>query len=294
MQDKQPTSSPSARLLAVSPVSDEDTQALPVKALEPAINFYQSVLGFSVIHRAATIAMLSRDGVEIGLMVRRDHDPRRAGSLAFKIDDLETMHREMEQSGGRPGEFGTDEWGGQSHRNFFLREDEDGYCYCFYQPLLNTLNDAQWPDVLQGLKRSDFSRLEAFFTPDFTPEGARSRILEWYEQGAFDNAEFFLRKGVDVAAGTGTGLSAFHWAANRGNLATVKLLLEHHSPLEMKNRYGGTVLSGTLWSALHERLRADHLPIIEALLAAGAHVEPDWQPELAELRRRAGTNDEKE
>lgn len=171
---------------------------------------------------------------------------------------------------------------------------------------MNMTNDEEWLGALQGLKQGDFSWLEPCFTPDFTAEGARCRIIEWYEQGAFEGepqalaealtcacflgrtgiAAYFLQRGVDVSAGTATGLSAFHWAANRGNLATVKLLIEHHAPLEMKNSYGGTVLSGTLWAVFHEKQRPDHFPIIEALLAAGAQVEPDWQRWIDELRER--------
>ena len=167
-------------------------------------------------------------------------------------------------------------------------------------------DDSRWRNALQGLTRGDFSRLEPLFTPDFTPQGERCRIIEWFEQGAFDNepqalaealtcacflgrtgiAEFFLDRGVDPLAGTGTGLSAFHWATNRGNLETVKLLIKRNVPLEQENSYGGTVLGGTLWAAFHEP-RADHLPIIEALLAAGAAVEPDWQPDIETLRQRA-------
>jgi lactoylglutathione lyase len=123
-----------ARLIAVGPVSDEDTMALPVKALDPAIAFYQTVLGFSVVRRDTLAATIGRDEVRIGLVVQGDHDPGRAGSLAMEVDDLEAMHRELERAGGRPGEFGVDEWNGRSHRTFFLREDENGYCYCFYHP----------------------------------------------------------------------------------------------------------------------------------------------------------------
>jgi len=74
----------------------------------------------------------------------------------------------------------------------------------------------------------------------------KCRIVEWYEKGYFDNepkalaealtcscflgrtsvADFLLTEGVDPAQGTSTGLSAFHWAANRGNLDTVKLLIQ--------------------------------------------------------------------
>jgi hypothetical protein len=55
----------------------------------------------------------------------------------------------------------------------------------------------------------------------------------------------------------------------------------------VRNSYGGTAPSGTLCAAFHEKQRPDHLPIIEALLTAGAQVEPDWQQEIAELRSRA-------
>jgi hypothetical protein len=171
---------------------------------------------------------------------------------------------------------------------------------------MNTSGDSQWRDALQGLMRGDFSHLEPLFTPDFTATGERCRIVKWYEKGAFENepqalaeaftcacflgrtgiADFLLTRGVDPMAGTSTGLSGFHWASNRGNLETVKLLIKRKAPLEQQNSYGGTVLGGTLWAAFNEP-RTDHLCIIEALLAAGAQVELDWQPDIEELRRRA-------
>lgn len=123
------------RLIAAYPVSDEDPTALPVKALDPAIGFYQKILGFSVVDRDEARVTLGRDDVTIGLIVERDHEPGRAGSLAIEVDDLEAMHRELDLSGGRPGEFGTDEWNDRTHRTFFLRENENGYCYCFFHPL---------------------------------------------------------------------------------------------------------------------------------------------------------------
>lgn len=169
---------------------------------------------------------------------------------------------------------------------------------------MDSVDDSQWRDALQGLLRGDFSLLEPLFMPDFTESGKRCRIIKWFENGSFENepqalaeaftcacflgrtgiADFLLAKGVDSSAGTGTGLSGFHWAANRGNLETVKMLIERKAPLEQQNSYGGTVLGGTLWAAFNEP-RADHLRIIEALLAAGARVDPDWQHEIEELRR---------
>jgi catechol 2,3-dioxygenase-like lactoylglutathione lyase family enzyme len=119
----------------VAPISNEDVNALPVKDLAPAIAFYETVLGFAVVSRDVASARLSRDEVQIGLIPNCEHKPGEAGSLAFKVDDLEAMHRELEGKNCERGVFGTDEWGGKKFRTFFVREQENGYCYCFYQPV---------------------------------------------------------------------------------------------------------------------------------------------------------------
>jgi hypothetical protein len=125
-----------AKLTSVGPVSDEDTNALPVRNLGGAITFFEKVLGFSVASRDSASAVLARDDVQIGIVRRPDHEPGRAGSIAFAVDDLEAMRHELEASGGNPGELGLDEWDGKQHRTFFVREAENGYCYCFYCPIL--------------------------------------------------------------------------------------------------------------------------------------------------------------
>ncbi|MFY9558093.1 MAG: ankyrin repeat domain-containing protein [Blastocatellia bacterium] len=162
---------------------------------------------------------------------------------------------------------------------------------------MKALNDPVWPDALRGLERGDFSDLEPLFHEDPSIEGNRCRIVDWYEKGNFEDepnalaealtcacflgrtnvAEFLLNEGVDPAAGIGTGLSAFHWAANRGNLDTVKLLIDRKAPLEQRNMYDGTVLGCTVWSALNEP-RFDHIAIIEALVAAGANIDEAEYP----------------
>ena len=124
-----------AQLKSVSPISDEDTNALPVKDIGGAIAFYTAVLGLSVVSRDTQAAVLTRDGVRIGLVHKEDHEPGQAGSLAFAVDDLQAMHRELQMKGGKPGKFGVDEWSGKRFRTFFLREDLNGYCYCFYCPV---------------------------------------------------------------------------------------------------------------------------------------------------------------
>lgn len=126
-----------AKLEAVYPISDEKTEALPVRNLDAAITFYTTVLGFTVLRQDEASAELCRDEVRLGLLERKDHEPGKAGSLAFAVDDPERMHGELELAGAKPGVFRTDEWGGKQYRTFFVREDTNGYCYCFYSPISN-------------------------------------------------------------------------------------------------------------------------------------------------------------
>ncbi len=179
---------------------------------------------------------------------------------------------------------------------------------------MTALNDEDvllFRDAVDGLERGDFSRLEPLFVEDPSLDRHPCRIVAWYEQGYFDNepkalaealtcacfngrtlvADFLLKMGVDPAAGAATGLNAFHWAANRGHLETVQLLIARKAPLEIKNMYGGTVLGCAVWSVINEP-RPDHLPIIEALMAAGAKLDdagyPTGNERVDEVLRRHG------
>jgi ankyrin repeat protein len=150
-------------------------------------------------------------------------------------------------------------------------------------------NDGAFLDALQGLRDGDFSRLEPLFEEGTGAGDRRALIIQWYEEGRFSRApdalnealacacfngrtsvaDYLLTRGVDPSAGTATGMDALHWAANRGQLETVRLLVRRKAMLETRNRFGGTVLGLAVWSALHEP-RPDHLLIIEELLRAGA------------------------
>ena len=124
-----------ATLESVSPISGEDVASLPVKELAPAIAYYESALGFTTVTRSEGTASLRRDEAEIGLVVNDEHEPHKAGSLAFRVDDLDALHTELANRGAMPGTFDIQEWGGNQYRTFFVREDVDGYCYCFYCPV---------------------------------------------------------------------------------------------------------------------------------------------------------------
>lgn len=166
-------------------------------------------------------------------------------------------------------------------------------------------------DAVQGLSAGDFSRLEPLFINDSPGDGSRCRIIEWYEAGLFANeptalaealtcacflgctsvADYLLAQGADSSAGNGTGLNAFHWAANRGQLETVMLLISRKAPLEIRNMYGGTVLGTAVWSAINEP-RGEQLRIIEELIKAGARLEeagyPTGDEQVDEALKRHG------
>jgi hypothetical protein len=170
-------------------------------------------------------------------------------------------------------------------------------------------SEMSFEEAVRGLMAGDFSRLAPQFkTP---PDGSLTPIIKWFDAGLFANQSkaleeaftcacfngctevvaYLLARGVKPSGGINTGLNAFHWAANRGQLKTVEILIRNKSPLEALNAYGGTVLGCTVWSAVHEP-KPDHLPIIEALLKAGARVEaaeyPSGDERIDEILRRYG------
>lgn len=155
----------------------------------------------------------------------------------------------------------------------------------------------EFKDAIRGLIAGDFSRLEPLFTDDLSNDDQHCQIIEWHKAGLFTDeqaalnealtcacflgktsvAEYLLAQGLNPAGGILTGLNAFHWAANRGQLETVQLLIRHQAPLETRNMYGGTVLGTTVWSAINEP-RPDHFRIMEALIKAGARLAESGYP----------------
>jgi lactoylglutathione lyase len=117
----------------VYPISGEDLSALPVKEIGPAVDFYKAVLSFSFVAGDETTATLKRDDAQLGLVRKPEHKPEEAGSCAFAVADLDAMRAELDGRGLDLGGIWIDEWGGKEYRVFFLREAENGYCYCFSQ-----------------------------------------------------------------------------------------------------------------------------------------------------------------
>lgn len=109
-----------------------DAKSLPVKDLEGALPFYESVMGFQVLSRHESpfqAAILGRDGIEIGL-AENGGDPAQNGCF-FAVDAIEAAFAELKANGLQAGEadFRTQQFGDASYRVFFVIAP-DGLCYC--------------------------------------------------------------------------------------------------------------------------------------------------------------------
>ena len=66
---------------------------------------------------------------------------------------------------------------------------------------------------------------------------------------------------------------------------TVRVFLSRGASLEARNAYGGTSLGGALWGALNTPEKGDYVAVVDALLAAGARIEPGmaawWKKEVS-------------
>ena len=147
-----------------------------------------------------------------------------------------------------------------------------------------------WLIIVDALEKGDFSRLEDELGG---PEEFDRQIIEWHEKGQFEDApetlaealscacmlgrtetaSYLIDHGVNPYAGMKTWLAGPHYAASSGHLDTVRMLLDKKIPLEVENRYNGTVLGQALWSAVNEH-KPSHADIIESLIEAGAVIEP--------------------
>jgi catechol 2,3-dioxygenase-like lactoylglutathione lyase family enzyme len=130
---------PPQQFKTVSPIGSVDANAVPVKEIDPAAKFYTEVLGFSLVRKDPNSAVLKREDVQVRLVVKPDHDPKRAGSFYFGVADVEALRAEFVAKGAKPGAIEIQAHQGKHYRLFFLREcdmmeSHDGYCFCFGQP----------------------------------------------------------------------------------------------------------------------------------------------------------------
>jgi catechol 2,3-dioxygenase-like lactoylglutathione lyase family enzyme len=113
----------------------KDAMNLPVKNLEDALPFYETVMGFQVLSRdqaTCKSAVLGRDDIKIGL-AENGGDPSQEGCF-FEVDNIEAAFEELKDRGlGRDDAgYRIDRYGDTSWRVFFVVAP-DGLCYCLGQ-----------------------------------------------------------------------------------------------------------------------------------------------------------------
>jgi len=127
------------------------------------------------------------------------------------------------------------------------------------------------------LVRSFFSA-DGGLEPGTTKEQLKSGFGWACQFGRTSVVDFLLQRGIDLVPHKGP--SGLHWAAYGGHADTVKLLLAHGAAVNAKDRrFGGTPLGWAIygWGERRSLPEAGHYaPVIEALVAAGARVEPEW------------------
>src|ERR1041385_2921184 len=110
----------------------DDALNLPVKNVEEAIPFYETVMGFKLLSQndsPCKSAVLARDDIQIGL-AENGGDPSQEGCF-FEVDNAEAAFAELKANGlGKAeGDFRMDQHGDTSWKVFFVIAP-DQLCYC--------------------------------------------------------------------------------------------------------------------------------------------------------------------
>jgi len=98
-----------------------------------------------------------------------------------------------------------------------------------------------------------------------------SPVADAARSGDLDEVRSLLRGGADVNAAQGDGMSALHWAAERGDMALMEVLLYAGAELEASTRIGH-------YRPLHIAARNGNLEVVIRLIEAGADINSVTDP----------------
>ncbi len=99
--------------------------------------------------------------------------------------------------------------------------------------------------------------------PPAPAAGGRGTVVDAAMRGDHDTVRALLKSGEDVNTAQGDGMTALHWAVQKGDLELAKLLLYAGANVRATTRLGG-------YTPLLIAARDGNAPMVEALLAGGA------------------------
>ena len=100
---------------------------------------------------------------------------------------------------------------------------------------------------------------------------AESPVADAAKRGDLEEIRNLLRDGADVNAAQGDGMTALHWAADRGDRAMTEVLVYAGAEVEAATRIGQ-------YRPLHIAARNGRTEVVAALLEAGAQVDAVTNP----------------
>lgn len=106
----------------------------------------------------------------------------------------------------------------------------------------------------------------AFLMTAWLGAASSTPVADAAMRGDRDSVRALLKQGADVAAAHGDGMTALHWAADRGDAALAAMLLYAGAPVDAVTRIGH-------YTPLHVASRAANLAVVQALLKGGASVQ---------------------
>ena len=98
-----------------------------------------------------------------------------------------------------------------------------------------------------------------------------SPVADAARSGDLDEVRSLLRGGADVNAAQGDGMSALHWAAERGDMALLEVLLYAGAELEASTRIGH-------YRPLHIAARNGNVEVVKRLIESGADINSVTDP----------------
>ena len=118
-------------------------------------------------------------------------------------------------------------------------------------------------------RRGRGRRLVAALSVAFVVSGAtwpESPVADAAMRGEVDAVRELLRRGLDVNAAQGDGMTALHWAAERGDVELADMLIYAGANARAVTRIGQ-------YTPLHLASRTGNLDVARSLIAAGAVID---------------------